>query len=87
MAKISKILLVKKKGCGFCDEVLEPTQQICNNSSIQLDVKYKEELPKELHPGIYPYWYIFDETGHALWHYHQDMEGSFKEAIDEIQKP
>ena len=87
MAKISKILLVKKKGCGLCVSVKKPTRKLCNELQIPLEIKNKEDLPKELHPGIYPYWYIFDETGHALWHYHADMDGSFKEAIDEIQKP
>ena len=87
MAKISKILLVKKRGCGLCNTVTPRTKEVCKELQIPLELKYKSELPKELHPGIYPYWYIFNETGHAIWHYHADLEGSFREAIDEIQKP
>ena len=84
--KIKKLLLIKKKGCGFCDEVLEHTQQLCSKRGYELDVKYKHELPKELIPGVYPYWYIFNENSEAIWHYHPDLDGSLEEALDEIEK-
>jgi hypothetical protein len=86
MAKISKILLIKKEGCEFCCEVLSPTKNLCEDRGYEFEFKMKHELPKALIPGIYPYWYIFNENNEAIWHYHPDIEGSLEEALDEIEK-
>jgi len=83
---IKKILLIKKKSCGFCSKVVQPTKEICESRGIEFEVKYKHELPKAIIPGIYPYWYIFNEDNEAIWNYHDDMDCSLEEALDEIEK-
>ena len=85
-SKIKKLLLIKKTNCKFCDDVVEPTKELCENRGYEFEVKYKHELPKSIIPGLYPYWYIFNENNEAIWNYHNDMDCSLEEALDEIEE-
>ena len=43
MTKITHMMLIKKKGCDFCDEVVEPTIKLCKERGIALAIKMKDE--------------------------------------------
>lgn len=83
MTKITHILLIKKEGCDFCNEVVEPTKKLCAQKGISLDIKMKDEVPKYMIKGAYPFWWIGD--GKDVWGFHPDMEGSIEDLIDQIE--
>lgn len=82
--KLTHILLIKKEGCGFCDEVTEPTIKLANERGMACDIKMKHELPDYMIKGVYPFWWVGD--GKDVWGFHGDMEGSIEQFIDGIEK-
>ena len=83
MTKITHMMLIKKKGCDFCDEVVEPTIKLCKERGIDLAIKMKGEVPGYMIKGAYPFWWL--GSGKDVWGFHPDMEGSIEQLIDKIE--